>query len=76
MERYLLFDSGCSLCSGLARDIAAASDGLLQTRSLHDPEMQGALKRARPEWRWEPTLLEVRGDEDHVFTGLFLCPNF
>jgi len=72
MNRSLLFDSGCSLCSGLARDVVAASDGLLQARSLHDPELQAALKRARPEWRWEPTLLEVQGAEAHVFTGFAL----
>lgn len=72
MNRYLLFDAGCSLCSGLARDIAAVSDGLLGARSLHDPEMQAALKRVRPGWRWEPTLLEVQGGEAHVFTGFAL----
>ncbi len=72
MHRYLLFDSGCSLCSGLATDIAAASNGLLTTRSLRDPEMQAALKHARPEWRWEPTLLEVQGEDVHVFTGFAL----
>lgn len=72
MNRYLLFDAGCSLCSGLAADIATASDGLLAARSLNDPEMQAAVKRARPAWSWEPTLLEVQGDDAHVFTGFAL----
>lgn len=72
MGRYLLFDSGCSLCSGLATDIAVASDGRLAARSLHDPAMQEAVKRVRPEWRWEPTLLEVQGENAHVFTGFAL----
>lgn len=76
MKRFLLFDSGCSLCSGLAADIAAASDGLLAARSLHDPELQATVKRVRPARRWEPTLLETDGEDARVFTGVALRARF
>lgn len=32
MKRYLLFDSGCSLCTQLARDIEFESDGWLEAK--------------------------------------------
>ncbi len=70
MERFLLFDSGCSLCSGLARDIERESGGRLVARSLREPEMKALLDRARPGWHWEPTLLEVEVDRVRAFTGL------
>jgi hypothetical protein len=72
MERYLLFDSGCSVCTGLAQAIERESNGWLTARSLRDAEMQALLKETRPEWRWEPTLLEVDGARVRVFTGLKL----
>ena len=63
MIRYLLFDSGCSTCSTLAKGIARESGGLLVMRSLRDPRMQALLEQARPDWQWEPTLLEVDGED-------------
>lgn len=70
MERFLLFDSGCSLCSDLARGIEREASGWLKARSLREPEVKALLDRAEPNWRWEPTLLEVEGDRARAFTGL------
>ncbi len=69
-NRYLLFDSGCTGCTGVARKVEEESEGEVAARSLCDPYAQKLLYRARPEWRWEPTLLEVRGGDARVFTGL------
>lgn len=70
MKRYLLFDGGCTLCTGLARAIEQATDGWLTAKSLRDPEMQALLNRARPGWTWEPTLVEVHGERVHSYTGI------
>ncbi len=72
MTHYLLFDSQCLACSSLAQAIEGESQGWLAARSLHDAEMQGLLNRARPGWKWEPTLLEVDGERVRAFTGLAL----
>jgi len=69
-ERYLLFDSGCSVCAALAREVEARSGGRLGVRSLRDPEVQALLDRARPGWRWEPMLVEIEGERVRIFTGL------
>ncbi len=69
-ERHLLFDSGCSVCAALAREVEARSGGRLGVRSLRDPEVQAMLNRAHPGWRWEPMLLEIEGERIRVFTGL------
>ena len=70
MQRYLLFDAGCAVCSGLAREIERRSAGALTAESLGDDRMRRLLERARPDWRWEPALLEVDGDRVRAFTGL------
>lgn len=70
MERFLLFDSGCSLCTELAKAIERETDGRLKARSLREPEVKVLLDRAQPNWRWEPTLLEVDGERVRAFTGL------
>lgn len=70
MERYLLFDSGCSTCTKIAHAIEAETDGWLTAHHLGDPEVQALLKRARPDYSWEPTLLEVDGEQVRAFTGL------
>jgi predicted DCC family thiol-disulfide oxidoreductase YuxK len=69
-QRYLLFDSGCSVCTRLAEDIERASDGWLAARSLRDPDVKTLLDAAQPGWRWEPTLLEVTDGRPRVFTGI------
>lgn len=70
MERFLLFDSECALCTDLASAIEHESGGWLIARSLRNPDMRALLDQERPGWRWEPTLLEVKGDQVRVFTGL------
>lgn len=72
MERYLLFDSGCSLCNTLAQDIECESKGWLKARSLRDPELHTQLDRVSPGWHWEPMLMEVRGDQTRIFAGIQL----
>lgn len=72
MARYLLFDSGCPVCTGLAREIEHRSDDHLVIRSLHDPTIQALLDQAKPGWSWEPTLLEVEGEQARAFTGIGL----
>ena len=72
MERYLLFDSGCSLCTSIARQVENASDGKLMARSLRDPDVRSVLDEVKPGWRWEPMLLEVDGDRRRVYAGVGL----
>ncbi len=69
-NRWLLYDSGCSVCAALAQEVEASSGGRLGVRSLRDPEVQAMLNRAKPGWRWEPMLLEIEGEHVRVFTGL------
>jgi hypothetical protein len=73
MQRYLLFDSGCSRCRNLAADVEREAGGLLAARSLDDASMRALLDRARPGWRWEPTLLVVEGDRVRAYTGAMLA---
>lgn len=70
MHRYLLFDSGCTICSNLAHDVERHSKGRLSAQSLTDPKIQEWLKQARPDWQWEPTLLEVGEETRQAFTGV------
>lgn len=70
MERYLLFDSGCLACSGLAHEIEQAAGGWLSVRSLRSAEVQRHLDRAAPGWKWEPMLLELDGDTARVHRGI------
>ncbi|HLT10106.1 MAG TPA: twin-arginine translocation signal domain-containing protein [Micromonosporaceae bacterium] len=73
MQRYLLCDSSCPVCSSLAADVEREAEGWLTVRSLHDQEIQRLLDRGRPNWRWEPTLLTVDGDRVQVSTGAVLA---
>jgi len=70
MKRYLLFDSHCSLCITLARNIEQESDSWLMARSLHDVEMQAILNRTHPHWKFEPTLVEIENNKTRVYTGI------
>lgn len=69
-KRYLLFDSGCSECTEIAHSVEQETEGWLTMRSLHEPEVQELLSQARPDWKWEPTLLEIDEGKTLVFTGL------
>ncbi len=67
---YLLFDASCSLCSDLAGDVERASDHKLVTKSLYDRDALELLKRARPKYKFEPTLLQIKGDKVRAYTGM------
>lgn len=69
MQRILLFDGGCRVCTNLAEEVKREAGGWLTVRSLHDSDIQELLTRARPGWRWEPTLLTVDGERVRVWTG-------
>ena len=69
MERYLLFDSGCNMCTKLAYDIEQEAGDWLVAHSLRDLKIQALLKKIKPNWRWEPTLLEIDGEQTKIFTG-------
>jgi predicted DCC family thiol-disulfide oxidoreductase YuxK len=71
-NRWLLYDSGCSVCAALAQEVKARSGGQLRVRSLREPEVQALLDRARPGWQWEPMLVEVEGERVRVLAGLSL----
>lgn len=68
--RYLLFDASCTLCSDLAGDVERASGNKLETKSLYAPDALEMLKKARPDYKFEPTLLEVQGEQVRAFTGM------
>ncbi len=72
MDRYLLFDSGCNTCSRIAQEVEQEIDGFLVARTLRDPKMQELLGRVKPDWHWEPTLLEIDAEEIRAYTGLSL----
>lgn len=69
MKHFLLFDSDCSLCTGLAAAVERESDGLLIAKSLRDQEMLRILERVRPTWKHESTLLQIQDDKAEAFTG-------
>lgn len=50
--------------------VEQAAHGWLTARSLRDPAMRSLLEHARPNWRWEPTLLEIGDHHIRAFTGL------
>lgn len=72
MERYLLFDSGCTSCSSLAQAIEQESAGWLEAKSLRDPRMQTYFERAQRTLRWQPTLIEVSDQRVTFSTGFAL----
>lgn len=73
MERYLLFDSGCNVCTKLAHDIEQEAGDWLAARSLRDLKMQALLSQVKPNWQWQPTLLEIEGEQIRIFTGYALA---
>src|SRR5690606_36907029 len=72
MRHILLFDSGCSTCSRLAKEIGQATNDLLETRSLIDAQIQKLLDEAHPGWQWRPMLLELTTDDPKLYQGLKL----
>ncbi len=74
MYRYLLYDSGCGICAHSVGQIKEEVDGILTVRGLSEMEIQQYLNRAKPDWEWEPMLLEVSedGEEIRVYNGVFM----
>ena len=79
MERYLLFDAGCSVCHHLAHAIEEAAAGKLKARSIRDPQVREWLDRAYPAgWEHQPYLVTggggggggVRGHREGVAAGV------
>ncbi len=69
MKRYLLFDAGCKETSESAEAINKEAEGKLTVRSLRDPETKALLDRERPGWKWEPMLVEEKGDKVRIYAG-------
>lgn len=60
MERYLLYDGGCSTCSSLAREVAAAVGDSMGLLSLGDERARGYLDEVYPQgWQYRPYVVEV-----------------
>lgn len=70
MQRYLLFDSGCTSCKNIADKVEEISEGWLQSRSLRHPWTQEMLAKSGTEWSWEPMLLEVSDSSISVTAGV------
>lgn len=70
MQHYILYDSGCAQCDDLAAKIEKESGGALTAKSLYAREAKEWLDRARPNWKFEPTLVQVDGDDVRAYTGL------
>lgn len=68
--RYLLFDASCTLCTDLAGEVERASGGALATKSLYAPDAIELLKQARPNYKFEPTLLVQKGAKVRAYTGM------
>ncbi len=48
MERYLVYDSACSVCNHLARDIEALAGDKLKAISIHEESASALLDQAFP----------------------------
>lgn len=72
MKCYLLFDSGCTRCSELAKQIEAETEGRLAIHSLRSRPIIDFLAANFPNWSWQPTLLERHGDDARIYTGLWM----
>ncbi len=70
IERYLIFDSGCALCSQLAATVREATADRVQPLSIHDARAQTLLNQARPAgWDPAPYLVIVAGGRARAWTG-------
>lgn len=70
MERYLVYDAGCSACSDLAQSIQDTAGNKLRTINIRDGQARVLLDRAYPSgWRFAPYLVTVRGGETRAWSG-------
>jgi predicted DCC family thiol-disulfide oxidoreductase YuxK len=71
MERYLLFDAGCSVCNQLAQAIEEAAGGKLEAISIRERRAMKWLDQAYPAgWEHQPYLMTVDGGRVQAFAGL------
>ncbi len=65
------FDAGCTRCSELARRIEEQVGGMLEVRSLYDPQMEHWREQTLgKDAAWAPTLVEIVGGQTKAWTGL------
>ncbi len=69
MNRYLLYDAGCSTCSRAAKELEKLTDGWLTLRSLREPAIRQQLDEIEPNWVWRPMLLETDGTDTNLYKG-------
>lgn len=69
MQRFLLFDGGCQICSEAVSDIEMIAKGWLTVKSLNDPEIRALLDTHVPDWKFRPMLVEVDDHRVRVKTG-------
>jgi predicted DCC family thiol-disulfide oxidoreductase YuxK len=70
MQRYLLFDAGCSTCSELAVTVKEAAGANLETVSLRSERARAWLDRVFPKgWTYAPYLVTVQGAKVNAWTG-------
>lgn len=70
MERYLIYDSGCSVCTQLAQAVGDAAGGKIRAISIRDDRARELLDRAYPNgWAFAPYLVAVDGDRVRAWTG-------
>jgi len=74
MSNYLLFNGSCGTCSQIAKQVEEEVDGILKVRSLAEVEIQTILNSARPDWKWEPMVLEISDDGENiqVYSGVMM----
>lgn len=74
MNRYLVFDSGCSTCNHLAETIQRAAGGKLTAISIHSVQARALLDRAYPDgWVHAPYLVAEAPDKVGACTGIALA---
>ncbi len=72
MERYLLFDAECMMCSNLAIFIEEESNKRLIAQSIQDPKIQSILDEIQPDRKWEPSILEITHTRTRLLTGMMM----
>lgn len=74
MERYLVYDPGCSVCNNIAATIQEAVGDKLQAVSIRDPWTMSLLDRAFPRgWKFAPYLMTIDQDGVRAWTGVGLA---
>lgn len=70
MERYLVYDSGCSICDQLAGVVRDAAGGKIEPISIRGEKAKALLDEAFPSgWGYAPYLVAVDGGRVRAWTG-------